>query len=86
MTDLPKRGFAAMTPEQRSAIARKGGQAVPAAKRSFSTNPSLAAEAGRKGGLAVPPEKRTFAHNRALAVEAGSRGGKALAKKFHEHD
>jgi len=31
-------------------IASKGGQSVPAAKRSFSQDRRLAAEAGRKGG------------------------------------
>lgn len=31
-------------------IARKGGESVPAEKRSFSQNRTLAAEAGRKGG------------------------------------
>ncbi len=31
-------------------IARKGGESVPAEKRSFSQNRALAAEAGRKGG------------------------------------
>lgn len=45
-----RRGFAAMSPEKRSAIARLGGAAVPADKRSFSQNPDLAVAAGRKGG------------------------------------
>jgi len=46
-----RRGFAAMDPEKRRAIARLGGAAVPADKRSFSLYPSLAASAGRKGGF-----------------------------------
>ncbi len=52
MTDpTPRlRGFAAMTPEARRAIAAKGGAAVPANKRSFSKDPTLAAAAGSKGG------------------------------------
>ena len=45
-----KRGFAAMSPEKRREIARKGGAAVPNEKRSFSQSPDLAAKAGRKGG------------------------------------
>lgn len=45
-----KRGFAAMTPAQRSAISRKGGASVPAEKRSFSLNQALARTAGTKGG------------------------------------
>jgi general stress protein YciG len=45
-----KRGFAAMSPEKRREIARKGGASVPSEKRSFSQSPDLAAKAGRKGG------------------------------------
>lgn len=54
MTDKPKarRGFAAMDPEKRREIARKGGASVPAEKRSFSKMAGLAAEAGRRGGEA----------------------------------
>ncbi len=51
-TPRPKsrRGFAAMSPEKRREIARKGGASLPAERRSFSRNPQLAVEAGRKGG------------------------------------
>jgi len=45
-----RRGFAAMTPEKRREIARKGGGAVPAEKRAYAKNRELAASAGRKGG------------------------------------
>ena len=44
------RGFAVMSPEKRRAIARKGGAAVPAEKRSFSKNHDLAVRAGSIGG------------------------------------
>lgn len=44
------RGFAAMDPEKRRAIAIKGGASVPAHKRSFALSPKLAARAGRIGG------------------------------------
>lgn len=51
MTTTPsRRGFAAMSPERRREIARKGGAAVPAAKRTFAQDRDLAASAGRKGG------------------------------------
>lgn len=52
MTDKPKsrRGFAAMSPEMRREIARKGGASVPHHKRSFSRDRDLAASAGRAGG------------------------------------
>lgn len=45
------RGFACMTPEMRSEIARKGGQSVPKDRRSFSQSHDLAVSAGRAGGL-----------------------------------
>lgn len=47
-----KRGFAAMDPERRREIARRGGASVPSEKRSFAQNRDLAANAGRKGGAA----------------------------------
>jgi uncharacterized protein len=46
------RGFGAMSPEQQREIARRGGESVPAEKRSFSQNRELASAAGRKGGEA----------------------------------
>jgi hypothetical protein len=58
MTDTPVesrihlRGFASLSPERRIEIARRGGAAVPAAKRSFSQDRTLARKAGRKGGEA----------------------------------
>lgn len=54
MTDTTKprarRGFAAMAPEKRTAIARKGGASVAAENRSFAKSRDLAISAGRKGG------------------------------------
>ena len=47
-----RRGFAAMDPDRRREIARRGGASVPSDKRSFSQNRDLAADAGRKGGSA----------------------------------
>jgi general stress protein YciG len=41
-----------MNPEKQREIASKGGQSVPAEKRSFSQDRELASEAGRKGGQA----------------------------------
>ena len=72
-----KRGFAAMDPEKRRAIASKGGQSVPSEKRSFSQSPELAAEAGRKGGQSVDPANRSFSRDPALAAKAGQMGGVA---------
>lgn len=79
MTEKPKkpRGFAAMDPELRRKIARKGGRNVPAEKRSFSQNRELARQAGRNGGRNVDPENRTFSKRVSLAIEAGRKGGRA---------
>lgn len=70
-----KRGFAAMDAEKQRAIARKGGESVPAEKRSFFQNRALAAQAGRKGGQSVADEDRSFSRNRTLASQAGQKGG-----------
>lgn len=45
-----RRGFAAMSPERRKAVAALGGAAQAAEDRSFSRNRDLAVAAGRKGG------------------------------------
>lgn len=47
-----RRGFAAMSPDRRREIARKGGASVPSEKRSFAKDRDLAASAGYKGGKA----------------------------------
>lgn len=59
MTPPPKqrRGFAAMDPDRRREIARKGGASVPSEKRSFAKDRDLAAGAGAKGGK-VPRKGR----------------------------
>jgi uncharacterized protein len=50
MQPKKKRGFAAMDPEKHRVLAKRGGQAIPAEKRSFSLNRELARAAGAKGG------------------------------------
>lgn len=69
------RGFAAMDAEKQRAIARKGGESVPAEKRSFFQNRALAAAAGRKGGQSVSDDQRSFSRDRSLASQAGQKGG-----------
>jgi general stress protein YciG len=49
-TTKSKRGFAGMTVERRTEIARKGGASVPGEKRSFAKDRDLAAAAGKTGG------------------------------------
>ena len=60
------RGTAAMTPETRQEVARKGGLAV-------SRNKQHMAEIGRKGGVAVSRNKEHMA-------EIGRKGGEASRK------
>ncbi|BGE84744.1 MULTISPECIES: general stress protein [Methylosinus] len=74
--EAAKRGFAAMDEAKQREIARKGGESVPAEKRSFSKDHDLAAQAGRKGGQSVPAQERSFSKDRNLAAEAGREGGK----------
>lgn len=50
-TEVRRKGFASMNPEQRKEIARKGGQAV-------SYNKEHMAAIGRKGGLASGLRRR----------------------------
>ena len=76
-----KRGFAAMTPEKRREIARKGGKSVPASKRAFSVNKDLAVKAGRKSGSRSRPEKRPFSKDRDLASRAGKLGAPKNAEQ-----
>jgi general stress protein YciG len=76
-----KRGFASMSPEKRSEIARKGGKSVPKEKRIFSRDRKLASTAGRTGGLSVPGEKRSFSQDKDLAQSAGKAGGLAANRK-----
>lgn len=51
-TNGKARGFAAMAPERRRDISRKGGIAAHSKGTAHQWNPTTAREAGRKGGLA----------------------------------
>jgi general stress protein YciG len=53
MKKRAKRGFAAMSPEQRKAIASKGGRAAQRKGTAHKWTPEEAVEAGRRGGQAV---------------------------------
>lgn len=70
MTDTKKslRGFAAMSPEKRAAIASKGGKAVHAKGTGHELNSETGRVAGRKGGLVTSA-------NREHMREIGRRGG-----------
>ncbi len=67
------RGFAAFSPEKRTAVGRKGGLSVSPDKRAFSRSSQLARSAGVKGGAAVPADKRSFSIDRNLASTAGKK-------------
>lgn len=69
-----KRGFASMSPEKRSEIARKGGMAVKPENRAFSKDRALASRSGKKGGASVKGENRTFSLDRQFASDAGKKG------------
>ena len=88
--DKPKRGFAAMEPEQRRAIVKLGSNAVPAEKRTFPKRRDVAAAAaaatGAKSGANVPAEKRTFTTVPLLASSAGKKGALASWDKKRESE
>ena len=77
-TNTSNRGFASMDEEKQREIARKGGESVPAEKRSFSKDHELASEAGRKGGHA---SGGNFANDPERASEAGRKGGESSHKR-----
>ena len=81
MAEKSRRGFASMHKDRQREIARKGGHSVPSDKRSFSTNPELAAQAGHKGGMGVASKDRSFSRNRELAASAGRKGGEASHRR-----
>jgi general stress protein YciG len=56
-----KRGFAALTPEQRSAISRKGGIAAHIAGNAHEFTSAEGQAAGRKGGHATVARRKAAA-------------------------
>jgi general stress protein YciG len=52
------RGFAALTPEQRAEIGRRGGKKAVAIGKHHAFTREQAREAGRKGGLALQAKRR----------------------------
>jgi general stress protein YciG len=76
-----KRGFAAISRERQQEIAAMGGRAVPADRRSFAQDKSLASSAGKKGGKSLAPDKRSFSVDHDLAKAAGRKGGKVTHAK-----
>jgi len=58
---MSKRGFAAMDPEKRRELARKGGRAAHEHGRAHEFTPEEAREAGRKGGESVSRDREHMA-------------------------
>ncbi len=69
-----KRGFAALSAEERRAMASKGGKAVQKKGTAHQFSPEEARLAGRKGGMAVSRDRRYMA-------EIGQKGGRNAARK-----
>jgi len=77
MTPKVRRGFATMTPEQRSAIASKGGKAAHRLGRAHQFTSEQAKVAGAKGGAKLST-------NRAHMARIGRLGGaKVSADREH---
>ena len=72
-----RRGFAAMTAEQRREIARKGGRAAHMVGGAHEWNAETARAAGRKGGARVALDREHMA-------AIGRRGGMARAMRIRE--
>jgi uncharacterized protein len=68
-----KRGFAAMTPERRAEIAKRGGESAHAMGRAHQFTSETARSAGRKGGESV-------ASRPGYMAKIGRKGGAAIAK------
>lgn len=70
MTDKKKRGWAALTPEQRTELARKAGKASQASGNAHRFDSDEAREAGKVGGASV-------SQNREFMSQIGKKGGVA---------
>jgi general stress protein YciG len=76
MANQSGRGFAGMDDDKQRDIASKGGQSVPAEKRSFSQDPELASEAGKKGGEnSHGNQQHSSESGRSQQTGGGERGG-----------
>lgn len=79
MSEIKKlQGFAALSPEQRSEIARKGGQTAQARGTAHRFTPAEAQVAGRQGGAKVSADR---AHMAAI----GRKGGLARGAVYYSN-
>jgi general stress protein YciG len=85
-TGTSNRGFASMDAAKQREIASKGGQSVPAAKRSFSQDRRLAAEAGRKGGQSSHGGGRSKQPGTSEQVASASHSGAGSSGSTEHHE
>jgi general stress protein YciG len=71
-----RRGFAAMDPAKRKAIASKGGKAARASGRAHKFTSGQAKTVGAKGGWAAHQSGRAHQFTREEAQAAGRKGGR----------
>lgn len=69
---MGKQGFASMTPEQRRAIASRGGKAAHEKGVAHQWNSAEASVAGRKGGLSMARRLREKQRQEIAEMEARS--------------
>jgi uncharacterized protein len=74
MADKRKQGFAAMDPERRREVARRGGQATHRLGKAHQFTPEQARAAGKKGGRAV-------SRDRTHTAKIGYRGAVSLRRQ-----
>ena len=84
MTSKSTRGFAAMDPEKRRAIASKGGKAAHIKGTAHRFTPAEASEAGRKGGRVAHARGTAHRFSTAEASAAGRKGGRVRAVPAHQ--
>ena len=85
-SDKPRRGFAALTPEQRRALASKGGKAVQAQGKAPLFTSESGRKAGRKGGVRAHALGRGHAFTPAEAAAAGRKSGLVRARRRQKED
>jgi general stress protein YciG len=84
MTEKSRRGFAAMDPEKRRAVASKGGIAAHAKGTAHRFTSAEASAAGRKGGRVAHARGTAHRFSAAEASAAGRKGGRARAVPVHQ--
>jgi general stress protein YciG len=87
MNDSKPRGFAALTPEQRREIARKGGKRAHALGRAHRFDSEAASAAGKiphQRGTAYRPKKKEEREQAAATAAPAIVSGEALAPETPE--